>query len=208
MALTLSGLISAVWLASQSGKWNLLWLYPFAVIVLILYSRVLKCIPVVGNLVISLLCAGVFGSIALLEWAGLVQHIGTPDGWSDFWLSLMQFTWIAFLLTWAREMTKDLEDLEGDRESGCHTLPIAWGEGRTRWLIVAVLILCIASIIIWMRSMQFWWELGYVGILMVLPLAVMVTVLWTRYDAEIMQKASKHIKWVMLHAIIYLIFIP
>ena len=204
---TFVGLMIALWLASETGKWAWLWLYPTAVSLLILYSRMLKCIPVVGNVVISFLCAGVFVSIAFLEWDTLLSHMWQGQSMEEFWLGLIQFSWIAFILTWAREMVKDIEDLEGDLEAGCGTLVTIWGPAKSRWMVVGLLLLSIASIIIWMRGMNQWWELLYVGIMMVLPLGVMITVLWTRYHEEVMQKASKHIKWVMLHAIIYLIFI-
>ena len=204
---TFIGLMVALWLASHTGKWAWLWLYPTAVAILIVYSRILKCMPVVGNVVISFLCSAVFVSIAFLEWEFLIDHFWQGATIEPFWLAIIQFSWIAFVLTWARELVKDIEDMEGDLEAGCHTLVTMWGPTRSRWMVIGLLLVSIASVIMWMRSMDQWWQLLYVGIMMVLPLGVMITVLWTRSNQEVMRKASKHIKWVMLHAIIYLIFI-
>ncbi|MBO4370971.1 MAG: geranylgeranylglycerol-phosphate geranylgeranyltransferase [Paludibacteraceae bacterium] len=34
---------------------------------------------------------------------------------------------IAALLTWVREIVKDMQDIQGDAEMECHTMPIVWG---------------------------------------------------------------------------------
>lgn len=38
----------------------------------------------------------------------------------------------AFLLTFVREMVKDAEDVEGDRENECHTMPVVWGIKKSK----------------------------------------------------------------------------
>jgi 4-hydroxybenzoate polyprenyltransferase len=44
----------------------------------------------------------------------------------------------AFLITTFREMVKDIEDIRGDRQAGCRTAPIAWGESRAKRLALGV----------------------------------------------------------------------
>lgn len=41
------------------------------------------------------------------------------------------FCFFAFILTWIREIVKDMEDYKGDAEEGCITMPIQWGLKKT-----------------------------------------------------------------------------
>jgi 4-hydroxybenzoate polyprenyltransferase len=40
----------------------------------------------------------------------------------------------AFLLTMVREIVKDVEDMRGDAQHGCRTLPLVVGVARTKWI--------------------------------------------------------------------------
>lgn len=44
----------------------------------------------------------------------------------------------AFLITLIREIVKDMEDIEGDREMECRTMPIVWGINKSK-IVVTVL---------------------------------------------------------------------
>ena len=48
---------------------------------------------------------------------------------------LIDYAIFAFIINLLREVTKDLEDVDGDYNSGMNTLPIALGVGRTSKLI-------------------------------------------------------------------------
>ncbi|AEH60262.1 UbiA prenyltransferase [Methanosalsum zhilinae DSM 4017] len=98
------------------------------VLVLIYYARSLKRKALVGNISIGYLTGSIFlfgGSVFGME--GLMM------------LSILFL--LAALATMAREIVKDIEDIEGDRLSGASTLPIKIGVKRsvyTASFIVAV----------------------------------------------------------------------
>lgn len=81
---------------------------------MIWYAHSLKRMRIIGNLSISFLTGlcFVFGGIA-------VHQV----------LISIYLGFFAFLMTMAREIVKDMEDVEGDKVDGAHTLPIAYGEG-------------------------------------------------------------------------------
>ena len=49
----------------------------------------------------------------------------------------------AFLLTMVREIVKDVEDMRGDAQHGCRTLPLVWGVARTKW-VAGFFLACLA----------------------------------------------------------------
>lgn len=97
---------------------------------LLAYTKVFKGLPGVGNVVVAYLT----GSTFLFGGAA----VGRPLG------AVVLFA-LAALATLTRELIKDVEDIEGDREEGLRTLPIEVGERVTLWLGVAVLALAVVA---------------------------------------------------------------
>jgi len=82
-------------------------------LLMVYYAYDLKTKCIIGNLVISFLTGlcFVFGGIAVGEII-ISIYLG----------------FYAFLMTMAREIVKDMEDMEGDKEMGATTLPIVYGK--------------------------------------------------------------------------------
>ncbi|SHJ84126.1 4-hydroxybenzoate polyprenyltransferase [Hymenobacter daecheongensis DSM 21074] len=84
------------------------------------YSARFKRLALVGNLSIATLTA------ALVLLPELQLRTGLPAVWG--------YALAAFLLTTVREIVKDVEDMRGDAQHECRTLPIVWGVVRTKWV--------------------------------------------------------------------------
>lgn len=95
-------------------------------ILMIYYARDLKTKCLIGNLSISFLTGlcFVFGGIAVNQIAVSI-YLG----------------FFAFLMTMAREIVKDMEDVEGDKLEGAATLPIIHGMGISSTLAAFFMIL-------------------------------------------------------------------
>ncbi|WP_394743055.1 geranylgeranylglycerol-phosphate geranylgeranyltransferase [Natronococcus roseus] len=109
------------WLAIAIAVINLL--------ALVAYTELFKGLPGLGNALVAYLVGSTF-----LFGAAAVGEVGP---------AAVLFV-LAGVATLTREIIKDVEDLEGDREEGLNTLPIAIGERpalavATALLIVAVL---------------------------------------------------------------------
>jgi len=85
------------------------------------YSARFKRLPLVGNLSIALLTAALV----------LLPELQLRTGHTTVWV----YALAAFLLTVVREIIKDVEDMRGDAQHDCRTLPIVWGIIRTKWVI-------------------------------------------------------------------------
>ena len=97
----------------------LVWFIVFPL--MIIYSIKLKSTPLAGNGVIAFLlgltflfCGLVFGDIVPM----IIPAV------------------LAFSLTFVRELTKDIEDIEGDKRSGLNTFPIMFGLNKAVQLVI------------------------------------------------------------------------
>ena len=89
----------------------------------ILYSICLKGLPLIGNIVISL----ILGLTFLFAGAAL----GNTK-------AMLIPAVLAFGLTLVRELIKDIADVEGDRKAQLRTLPVIWGVYKS-WFLAAIL---------------------------------------------------------------------
>lgn len=97
---------------------------------LVAYTELFKGLPGLGNALVAYLVGSSF-----LFGAAAVGEIGPAA--------------VLFLLagvaTLTREIIKDVEDLEGDREEGLRTLPIAIGERPALWVATALLVAAVLA---------------------------------------------------------------
>ncbi|MFM8449787.1 MAG: geranylgeranylglycerol-phosphate geranylgeranyltransferase [Haliscomenobacter sp.] len=145
--LSVSGFISALYLAFSLNHLQLLILYPLALGLLAFYSAYLQRTPLWGNLLISLFCAGVPLLIWLAERAAL-QKMQAQD--YHTYRILFLWTWwyalLAFLSNLFREVVKDMQDIRGDYHAGMRTFPIAFGLAASRNLAL-VIACCLLTIL-------------------------------------------------------------
>lgn len=99
----------------------LVW-FTLVVFVMLVYSLVLKRLPLVGNIVVSLLAAFSVYVVYL--------HFGDQER-----TLVVFFASFAALLTYIRELIKDIEDIEGDGEAGYRTFAVLSGIRQTKVVI-------------------------------------------------------------------------
>jgi 4-hydroxybenzoate polyprenyltransferase len=98
-------------------------IYLISAILLYLYSRFLKEIPIVGNISVSI----------LLALSVMIIYIYEPGFDKNLFIFYSAF---AFLSGMVREIVKDVEDLEGDSQTNVLTFPVKKGIRKTRNLII------------------------------------------------------------------------
>ena len=119
--LTAVALGAAGWGASKLGAgWPLGWTLVLGG-ALAAYSPWFKRHFLRGNLLIAIAVG------QLPVWTGAV--LGATG--ERTWIVLWGYAFISGWLTLVREVTKDLQDAEGDAQWGYDTLPIRWGRDRT-----------------------------------------------------------------------------
>src|SRR4029077_17521657 len=90
----------------------------------------------IGNLMVAYLSAFVILLVVLYE-KHLYESANIIVVHAEYSIFVILFFYFAFafLLSLAREISKDIEDIEGDRLYGCRTLPILIGVKRTKIIL-------------------------------------------------------------------------
>lgn len=94
-----------------------------ATILLVLYSKFLKRVLFVGNILVALLTGLVFifGGVAVRNpSAAIIPAL------------------FAFLINFIREIVKDMQDVDGDKNAGVNTFPIRYGFQKSKILILLI----------------------------------------------------------------------
>ena len=123
------------------------------------YSARFKRLALAGNASIATLTA------ALVLLPELQLQLARQQAHSVVW----PYALAAFLLTMVREIVKDIEDMRGDAQHGCRTLPLVWGVARSKWVagfflgcLVALVLGAAGQLLAWGRWGLAAWLLGLV----------------------------------------------
>ncbi len=150
-------------------------------LLLLLYNRAFKGLPLVGNLAVAGLCA-------------LAVYFPEFPHWPRATAPAAGF---AFLATWARELAKDLEDAPGDRAAGLRTYPLVAGENAARklarYVTLALLILLPVPVVFYGDG----WPYAVPAVLGAAPLLIWLWRALARSNPDY-RRCQKNYKWAML----------
>ncbi len=175
--------ITGILISILIGKWAFV-IVVFTSLLLILYSRYIKQLPLIGNLVVSFSSgmAFIFGGVAVnrVRWT-IVPAI------------------LAFFYHLGREMIKDVQDMKGDAQMNAKTFPLIFG--KTNSLILITLIILLMLIILPLPYVYHWYNISYlmtavIGIYPVLIYAIIS--MWKRPTPHNLGIISKVLKMDML----------
>ena len=152
---------------------------------LILYTPIYKRIPLIGNMAV----AGVLGMVFLFSEAvftGMVEIMWVP-------------AWLAFGLTFIRELIKDIEDIEGDKLDGARTFPVVFGIDKSLYLVYLLII--IFCILWWLPYIDGLYRNPYAVCLFFvveIPLILSIFFLWNNPTSSGCAIISRATKWITL----------
>jgi geranylgeranylglycerol-phosphate geranylgeranyltransferase len=155
----------------------------FAVVILYWYSALFKRTIIIGNLVVALMTgmAFIYGAVVV----GNLKRAIMP-------------AIFAFLINIAREVIKDIEDMEGDRKGKAITLPVRYGTAPALWLASVAIALLIATTIaayeLKAYTILYLYPVLFVDILL---LAVMI-LMWRDQTPSTMNRLSNGLKVCMV----------
>jgi 4-hydroxybenzoate polyprenyltransferase len=94
---------------------------------------------------------------------------------------------LAFLTTLVREIIKDIEDIDGDKNLQCNTIPIFWGIPKTKIIIQLLILLTIAYVALVLKNnfygnriLNFWYLLSF----FVIPFAALSYLVFTANEKK------------------------
>jgi 4-hydroxybenzoate polyprenyltransferase len=155
------------------------------------YSARFKRVALVGNLSIGLLTAALV----------LLPELQLLTGRRAVWL----YALAALLLTVVREIIKDIEDMRGDAQHGCRTLPLVWGVARSKWVagvFLAALAVLVLGASAQLPALGHWPLAAWLLALVVLPLAWLTRLLWVADRRRHFRQLSAWCKGIMLAGVL------
>lgn len=192
--LFLLGTICGFLISFLTGNWIPFIIVLIADVVLYLYAYKLKSTPLLGNLAVGFMTG--FGFV----FAGF--SLNNPG----IILTSIYLGFFAFVMTTARELVKDIEDMEGDRAEGAKTLPILYGEKITAILaFILIIIDCALCPLLYFIGIFGFYYLIVIALAVLLFIYSAVLIIRNQ-DRETAGKVSKYLKIGMLIAFVAFIF--
>jgi 4-hydroxybenzoate polyprenyltransferase len=205
IAIILAGIV-----AREGGHYSWLILQLFCTLLLWFYSTHFKREFATGNIVVSLLTGLTIITLVLYEPAMhyyLKQHafINTKDSLiANPVAVLIVYSFFAFILTWIREIVKDMEDFKGDAAENCVTMPITWGlqkAGRFAILLAAVALIPLVSAVAFLLANHETLLAVYTFLAIIIPLLYWMYFLPKDNTTQHYAKASRGLKIIMVSGI-------
>lgn len=200
--LNIAALLCAGYVAAYAHSYEWLLVQVLCTLLLWFYSTDFKRQYITGNLAVALLAA--LTIIVLMVYEPALHHtLNTLPVWV-----LGIYAYFAFMLTWMREIVKDMEDFIGDESEGCVTMPIKRGLNfAARYTLglslLVVIPLLIAAKVLYQNSYII--LSLYVLILLVLPLIIWSLFLNKDSSTQHYSKASRLLKIIMLLGVFSLV---
>jgi len=138
--LTGTGVLLALYVAWRAGNLKLGLIHPIVAGFLWFYSTGYKRRLLIGNILVAFLTALVVIIVGLYE-KNLFnpRTIHAAQAASSIIIIVFYYFIFSFLVSLARELVKDMEDIKGDKQFGCRTVPIAIGIEKTKWIVYGIL---------------------------------------------------------------------
>ena len=173
-------IVIAFYVSIVVGSWKLAVIHVFLTAGLWFYSTHFKRQFLIGNVIIALfvglvpLVVGVYDLLPIYKFYYGIIDFGN---FRTIWIYVMAISFFAFITTLLREIIKDIEDYEGDKEYGCKTMPIVIGKTTTKYVVIIISIitmLCLA----YLQHKQFvskdWKAFVYFTVALQIPFCFMI----------------------------------
>lgn len=203
------GLCIGAYVAYRTGMWKLALIHLFAIMSLWYYSTYFKHNVFTGNFIISLLAAIIPLIVGLFEipqinyrYGLVLNEFEASFNFISYWI--LAYAVFAFLFTLAREITKDIADMEGDENYGSYTIPIAYGINTARYLSMGIYAIAFSLVIYaWVKFLHDNTTLVYILLFITAPLGITVYKTFTAQKRKQFLSAAEWNKITSVAGILY-----
>ncbi len=206
IVLNVIGVGTGFYLSHAVGKPAFFSVFIMVSMLLYVYAVYLKRTLLIGNIIISFLVAMSLIIVGVFE----LLPVLTPENRTTqilFFKIICDYALFAFSINLLREITKDIEDIDGDYNQGMNTLPIAIGRTRSK-NILAVLNFVPLGCIIYYLNANFYKRpvaLGYFLLFIVGPLIYIIIKTFNAKTKTNFSHLSTMYKWVMFLGVLSLL---
>jgi 4-hydroxybenzoate polyprenyltransferase len=194
MILNIIGVGIGFYLANDVGKSALFVMFFASSALLYLYSSSLKQMPLIGNIIVSLVVALAPIVVGFFELFPSMT-IQNRSIQITFFKIILDYAIFAFMINLIRELVKDIEDIDGDYKASMETLPILIGRARTNKIVFVLSLIPTFSVIYYVITYLYKQPL-VVGYFLLVVIAPLIYVTIKLFNAE--QKSQyRHISLVL-----------
>jgi 4-hydroxybenzoate polyprenyltransferase len=212
MVLSFIGVVLSFYISYKIGNILIGLLNLVSVLLLWFYSTSFKKKLLIGNIIISLLTAWVILVLYISELRLYMVFISNEQVYQRYIRQLFKIAILygsfAFIISIIREVIKDIEDIRGDEQYECRTMPIVWGIPVAKvfagtWLVVLVGALVI--ILFYVIQLGWWWFAAYSVGLIIFPLLYILRALYKASSTAAYHRISSLLKFVMFTGILSMV---
>jgi 4-hydroxybenzoate polyprenyltransferase len=208
--LTTLGILSGIILAFRVKSFALGFIFLVVPGMLWFYSATYKRQFLTGNIIVAFASALSVLLPAILELAVLEGQYGklifeTPLP-KQIYAWVGGFSVFAFFCTMLREIIKDAEDIVGDREMECRTLPIVWGIRKTKIALYGFILLIVAGLLctdFFLISFSGSFTIRYIIFGLIIPFVCLAYLIFKAENSQDFHQASTLSKVIMLLGVSY-----
>jgi 4-hydroxybenzoate polyprenyltransferase len=208
--LSFIGVALGFYVGWKAGVW---WIGPstlMCALLLFVYSTTFKKRLLSGNVIIALLTAWTIVLPGLASFYDLYYADGNTV---VLRARLLRFTLLygsfALVISLIREAVKDMEDIRGDAQHGCRTLPIVAGITAAKTYVMVWLVVLIGALVlvqVYAAQLGWWLTVGYTLLFIVVPLLYLGRIFMRAKGVQDYSRSSSVAKLVMLTGILSLLF--
>ncbi len=199
--LTISGIIVSLWAIFRIDAPKLIFILGIVSMLYWFYSTKYKREFLSGNLAIAFLAALSVGIVWLYEFFASIYSGNIPIIHLKYITNIIfAYAAFAFLLTFIREIIKDIADMEGDKEFQCSTLPIKIGLQKTRGIIYLLQLILLTGIFL---TTYYFFRMSFIYML---SFSAVIIALFIYFNIKFM-KAKERKDYIFLSDLLKLIFL-
>lgn len=185
------GVLVSFILYNRTFSYSLLIILLSIPVLLYMYSKHLKKVALIGNLLIALLA-----SLSVI----LLLYI-YPKSTEQQQTTLFLFSFFAFLINFIRELIKDIEDINGDKKANLKTLPILIGVKRSVLFSKLLIGVALIAFLIFLNLVNSIFNKTFIILALITPMCYCFYLLKTPYTKKLFSKISNILKLVIAFGI-------
>ena len=199
LGLNILGVALGFWVAYSVGKPNFAALFVLVSVLLYFYATSLKKTLLVANLLIGLLTAFVILIVGVFDLAP-VAHPANQETQLRVMKLLVHYSIFALVINFTREIVKDLIDINGDKNFGVNSLPIAIGRERATLVVFIFGVFSLGAVLYYAYSNFFYSQLmlAYFFVALGAPMLLFCIKSWSAEKKEDYQFLSLLLKIIMI----------
>ena len=198
------GIVSALLLSNLMHQWISFVILLFAAMVTISYASFFKKKLIWGNVAVAFTAA----APVLLPWI-FVKILSGNYSENRFLNHVITATFIfAWLMHFAREIVKDIEDINGDKELNCRSIPIVFNQKTTIIairILISITVLISIAVALALYKMQLFFTATYLILLITIPAVYLIKRISAIFYIKEARFAGNFIKLMMLTGLLTLV---